>query len=151
MFPTCCGYQLQNLQFMEFVPLKDLKQSYPHTFFAEIVFSALFCHTYVFRLGLILWVKIWLWHTTVLIGEKITNCCFGTWLPACSVPNAAEKLRRVPLSAEIVLRICSGGLLTAGSGTEQIRSAADTWIWWNGGVCFIIVRRKWNPLLPRWE
>ena len=41
-------------------------------FFTKTVFSALFHHTGVFRLRLILWVRIWLWHTTGLIREKIT-------------------------------------------------------------------------------
>ena len=35
--------------------------------------SPFFRHTCVFRLRLILWVRIWLWHTTRLIREKITQ------------------------------------------------------------------------------
>ena len=35
--------------------------------------SALFRHTPVFTLVLILWVRIWLWHTSRPIGEKITQ------------------------------------------------------------------------------
>ena len=45
----------------------------------------------------------------------------GVWLPVCSVLNSAELLGCFPASAEIeVLRICSGGLWTAGARTEQI-------------------------------
>ena len=54
----------------------------------KTVFSALLRHTSVFRLGLILWVRIWLWHTTWLIGERISvkRVCFAIvrWLLPCS-------------------------------------------------------------------
>ena len=52
--------------------LWDLNR-FVHSFFMKILFSALFRHTPVFRLGLILWVRIWLWHISRLIGEKITQ------------------------------------------------------------------------------
>ena len=39
----------------------------------KTLFSARFRHTPVFRLGFIVWVRIWLWHTCRLIREKITQ------------------------------------------------------------------------------
>ena len=57
-FPARCGYS-------KICSSKNL-------FFMKTVFSALFCHTCVLRLENIFWVRIWLWLTTGLIGEKIS-------------------------------------------------------------------------------
>ena len=39
----------------------------------KTLFSALCHHPCVFRLELILWVRIWIWHTTRLMGEEMTQ------------------------------------------------------------------------------
>ena len=73
VFPACSGFRPQNLQFMEFVWDRNLSNLHSHLFAStKTVFSSLLRHTCVFRFRLIRQVMIWVWHTTRLIGEKIT-------------------------------------------------------------------------------
>ena len=62
----------------------------------------------------------------ILKSKRMLYCCLLALLPVCSVLNLAELLQHARHPAEIeVLRICSGGLQTAGAWIEQIRSTPD--------------------------
>ena len=56
------------------------------------------CHTCIFRLGLILWVRIWLWHTAGLIGERLSVkglFCHCSPLPCASVKKKTKTHQQI--------------------------------------------------------
>ena len=68
------------------------------------------CHTCIFRLGLILRVRIWLWHTAGLIGEKISVkslFCHCSPLPCASVKKKKKH------TSKFTDRTCATQILVA--------------------------------------
>ena len=97
----------------------------------------------------------------ILKTNRVLCCCFGVWLPVCSVLNLAELLHRALAETESLRFIFYRGIRTAGADTRRsgdggskLSSAAMVEQWRSGAgpdTTLVEIRGNCSELMKTWH